>query len=386
MKKQHAIWYYLLSISGALVILFYSCSKKTDDSRSAATEGLAAISTEVITSITETTATGGGTVTSPGSSSVTERGVCWSTHINPTISDSHTTDSSGLGKFESKISGLTMNTPYFVRAYATNNTGTAYGEEVGFTTLQATLHVPVVTTGAVINIAQLTASCRGTVVSPGSSPVTARGICWNTAPNPTLSNGYSSDSGGTGEFFRNLTGLNAETLYYVRAYASNSAGDAYGNQVTFTTTSFVIGQHWGGGIIFYIDSTRTHGLISSPGYPGTTEKWGCWPVSMPGISTAIGSGRANTESIVRNCNVGYTAAKACDDFSLDNYTDWFLPSRDELNQMYIQRDAIGGFSARYYWSSSQYDKYTGYMQDFGTGSQVTQSKEFQYNLRPIRAF
>ncbi len=86
-----------------------------------------------ITGITETSATGGGNVISDGGSPVTARGVCWNIYSNPTIDDSHTTDGSGIGEFVSNISGLTKDTPYSVRAYATNSEGTAYGHEEVFT-------------------------------------------------------------------------------------------------------------------------------------------------------------------------------------------------------------------------------------------------------------
>jgi uncharacterized protein (TIGR02145 family) len=93
------------------------------------------VTTTSISNITQTTATSGGDVTSDGGAMVTERGVCWSTNANPTIADNRTFDGEGMGVFESNITDLAANTLFFVRAYATNNVGTAYGEEVSFTTL-----------------------------------------------------------------------------------------------------------------------------------------------------------------------------------------------------------------------------------------------------------
>ena len=90
--------------------------------------------TNPITNITQTMATSGGNVTSDGGSTVTARGVCWSTAQNPTINDNKTTDSSGTASFNSKITGLAASTPYYVRAYATNSTGTGYGSQMSFTT------------------------------------------------------------------------------------------------------------------------------------------------------------------------------------------------------------------------------------------------------------
>ena len=94
------------------------------------------VTTSSVSSIGTTSATCGGNVTSDGGATVTARGVCWSTSQNPTISDSHTTNGTGTGSFTSSLTGLAQNTTYYVRAYATNSVGTAYGSEVNFTTTQ----------------------------------------------------------------------------------------------------------------------------------------------------------------------------------------------------------------------------------------------------------
>ena len=95
---------------------------------------LPTVTTGAVSDITETTASGGGSVSANGYSEVTARGVCWSTNPNPTVKGSHTSDGDGLGTFTSSITGLDSGTPYYLRAYATNSAGTAYGEEVSFTT------------------------------------------------------------------------------------------------------------------------------------------------------------------------------------------------------------------------------------------------------------
>jgi len=107
--------------------------KKGDDTPSP-TLSLPTVTTTVISEITATTATGGGEVTNDGNASVTERGVCWSTTATPTISDNKTSDGTGTGSFTSSLTGLTAITTYYVRAYATNSEGTAYGEQTTFTT------------------------------------------------------------------------------------------------------------------------------------------------------------------------------------------------------------------------------------------------------------
>ncbi len=190
--------------------------------------------TTVITSVGKTGAVSGGTVTSDGGATVSSRGVCWSTGANPTTDNSKTSDGTGSGIFTSTISGLLPGTTYFVRAYATNSAGTAYGVQGEFTTLSDT---PVVTTSAVTEITNISATCGGNVTISGGEAVTARGVCWSTSENPTTDDSKTSDGTGTGQFSSSLTGLSANTTYYIRSYATNSKGTAYGTQVTFTTTS-----------------------------------------------------------------------------------------------------------------------------------------------------
>jgi uncharacterized protein (TIGR02145 family) len=404
------------------------------------------LSTTVISAIAPTTATSGGNITSDGGSTVTVRGVCWGTAPNPTTANSKTTDGTGVGSFASSLTGLTENTTYYVRAYATNSSGTAYGNEITFKTLgnssgiifnpeltygtmtdndaneyktitigtqtwmaenlkttkyrngdpisnvtanaawaalttdaycwynndapnKATYgglynwyaiadsrniaptgwHVPTdaewttlltflggesvagsklkesgtghwtspnagatnssgftglpgglrdkltatftqentngywwsstafdatylwgrclrynyalvdhyngyikqyglsvrcikdspvaptITTTVASAIASTTATSGGNITSDGGSAVTVRGVCWGTASNPTTTNSKTTDGTGVGSFASSLTGLTENTTYYVRAYATNSSGTGYGNEVTFKT-------------------------------------------------------------------------------------------------------------------------------------------------------
>ncbi|MBQ2187877.1 MAG: hypothetical protein II401_04900 [Bacteroidales bacterium] len=194
------------------------------------------VTTNNVSDITTTTATCGGNVTSAGNGTVSARGVCWSTTSNPTISNSHTTNGSGTGTFTSSITGLTPNTTYYVRAYATNEAGTAYGTQKTFTTNED-ITIPIVTTNNVSDITTTTASCGGNVTSVGNGTVSARGVCWSTTSNPTISNSHTTNGTGTGTFTSSITGLSANTTYYVRAYVTNQAGTAYGEQKSFTTLS-----------------------------------------------------------------------------------------------------------------------------------------------------
>jgi uncharacterized protein (TIGR02145 family) len=198
---------------------------------------LLSVSTGTVTNITTTTASCSGNVTSDGGSSVTARGVCWSTSQNPTIANSKTTDGTGLGTYTSNITGLSPNTTYYVRAYATNAEGTAYGNQQSFKTKEDPddSREPTVTTKNVSNITQTTATCGGNVTDAGSSKVTARGVCWDTSKNPTKSDSKTTDGSGTGSYTSQLTGLQSNCKYYVRAYATNSEGTSYGDQISFYT-------------------------------------------------------------------------------------------------------------------------------------------------------
>ena len=196
--------------------------------------GLPVVATKAVSEITASSATCGGNISSDGGAAVTARGVCWSTSQNPTIAGSHTNDASGTGQFTSTITGLNANTTYFVRAYATNSEGMAYGAQVQFATISGA-NIPTISTKEISNITQNTASGGGNVSDEGSSSVVARGVCWSTSQNPTIAGSHTNDGSGTGQFTSTITGLNANTTYFVRAYATNSTGTAYGNQLQFAT-------------------------------------------------------------------------------------------------------------------------------------------------------
>lgn len=195
---------------------------------------LPTVSTGSVTSITTTSALGSGNVIGDGGSVVTGRGICWSTHHEPTINGTHVEAGDSAGEFTVAMTNLTVNTTYYVRAYATNGEGTAYGDEVEFATLSVS--VPGVTTASVTNMGNATATGGGNVISDGGANVTERGICWSTSHNPTISGSHGSNGAGTGNYTVNMMGLTPNTTYYVKAYAINSQGTAYGEEVNFKTS------------------------------------------------------------------------------------------------------------------------------------------------------
>jgi uncharacterized protein (TIGR02145 family) len=195
------------------------------------------VTTTAVSGITQTAAVSGGNVTNGGGVEVTGRGICWSTHVTPTVSDSKTSNGTGDGIFTGNLSGLTGNTTYYVRAYAINSEGTGYGQEISFKTSPILAGV---TTAAPSATSTTTGTCGGTVAADGGSEVTARGVCWSTSANPTTANSKTANGSGLGTFTSALTGLSANTTYHVRAYATNAVGTAYGADRTFATDPLTV--------------------------------------------------------------------------------------------------------------------------------------------------
>lgn len=191
------------------------------------------VTTSAVTDVLQTAAISGGNVIATGFTNITARGVCWSTNQNPSTADSKTTEAAGIGTFTSAITGLIANTTYYVRAYATNGAGTAYGNQVTFKTFLNVVF-PTVTTNAVTNITANAVTSGGNVTATGGGEITERGVCWSDHQNPVITDSKTSDGTGTGQFQSQITGLIPGT-YYARAYATNSAGTGYGNMVTFAT-------------------------------------------------------------------------------------------------------------------------------------------------------
>lgn len=176
-----------------------------------------------------------GRIINVGDAAIEQHGFCWAPSGNPTINDevSNLGRREEAGTFTSTIAGMPGGVEYFVRAFVTNSLGTTYGKALAFTTPRPDL--PEVVTLRVEDITDTEAICHGAVISDGRDPGTERGICWSTSPDPTLEDAHLGTGTGTGEFVIQLSGLNCSNSYYARAYASNSAGVAYGENVFFST-------------------------------------------------------------------------------------------------------------------------------------------------------
>ena len=247
--------------------------------------------------ITLSTAIGGGIVVDDGGDNVTLRGLCWSTLPSPTIEDVHTVEGNGIGEFVSTIIDLDPATTYHARAYAVNSVGVAYGEEVNFTTL----NLPTVVTSVVSNITNFTATCGGVVTDDGGDYVTARGVCWNTVSSPTVNDNHTTNGSGIGEFISNLSNLASATMYYVRAYATNSFGTTYGEERVFTSEELSVPTVETSVVSDITASTAIcGGTVTDDGGDYVTARGVCWStIPSPTINdnhTTNGSGMGNFTS------------------------------------------------------------------------------------------
>ncbi len=191
-------------------------------------------------------------------------------------------------------------------------------------------------------------------------------------------------------------------------YSASAAGNyycdvTYDGRTTPTKTSVnvaappptkTIGDTYQGGVVFYITAptagatSGTAGLISKTTNMTGTGVWGCYGTAISGADgTAIGTGNQNTTDIHNaGCSHVPVAANYCYDLTDGTYSDWWLPSLDELNQMYIQKSVIGGFLSSNYWSSSEYSTYNAWRQNFNVGNKFNVTKYGSCYVRAFRGF
>jgi hypothetical protein len=333
-----------------------------------------------IDNVTATSAVIGGNVKYYGGSQVTTRGIIWGINANITIDNSlgKTTDGTGIGAFTSTVSGLTQRTTYFVKAYATNATGTSYGSAWDF----ITVGTPYVQTEACTHVNGTLALLGGIITDNGGYAPTTWGLCWSTSQNPTI------DDNKNYSFTDTLRGLTQNTTYYVRAYATNPAGTGYGNTVIINP-GFTIGSFNEGGYVFYNDGTG-HGYVCADNI--LQAKWGCYGAAMGTRDQwLLDYSETNTNSIVSGCGEAGIAARLCYNLNYNTYTDWVLPSREglELIGSILYSKHLGNIPIGSYWCSSEINEYKAYYFYFYNNGTLTlqyTDKDLTLSLLPIRHF
>jgi hypothetical protein len=240
---------------------------------------LPTVTTNSVSNIKSKSAVCGGNIISHGGGAVTQRGVCWSTSSNPTIFNDKTSDGTGTGSFSSNLTGLVQNTQYYVRAYATNSSGTSYGEERVFKTLLIIL--PEVVTKTASSITDIGATFNGDITNDGNDDC-LRGFYFSSAISDPLDESSANSYNDIGYYSSGtfsstgISGLTAGTLYYVRAYARNSAGISYGGIQTFTTKVLTIHPPMSENLALWLDPADINGNDLKTDEPLTDTKISEW--------------------------------------------------------------------------------------------------------------
>lgn len=296
----------------SLSLTEYSCTKKEGSKTT--------VTTKPVTEITTSSAKSGGNVSVTGKASVGLTGICWSETPSPTTRDYFTTDNTGAGEFSSTMRNLNPNTKYYVRAYATIGDEIMYGEELDFTTESLPTATVTVYTNEITEITSSSARCGGVVTTNGDISITTRGVCWNTSQNPTVNNSHTSDGQGLGLFTSTLNGLDEETVYYVKAYATTSEGGTfYGDEKSFSTLPGNGNGNQNDSIIVVtnditnISQTQAlcGGSMSIIGNLSVTAKGVCWNTSgnpsIADLHTSDGTGTSSFSSNLTalNANTKY---------------------------------------------------------------------------------
>ena len=307
---------------------------------------LPTLNTLEATNVKTTSAILNAEILTKGEPSYSKRGFVYALTSNPTLGSTLRDLTATVTKentYSAIATGLELGKEYYVRGYAINQVGVAYStNEVKV--VPATALAKVITKAINnINIDSGSATFNGTIVDEGDPAYTERGFVYGTVHNPMVEDDTPkvATGSGTGDFSVNVRDLDINTVYYVRAYAINDKGVAYGEEVTLSFKQYL-----------------PYVLV-----PGTTL-----------ISAKADAGEGPWDS----------ANNMCDSSTLAGFTDWRLPTKSELLTLYANKNYIGGFKSGTYWSSTQDSFYKPYCVDFSDGSVRNDAKGESFYIRCVR--
>lgn len=285
-----------------------------------------------------------------------ETGICYSANEKPTVSFNRLVLPSEGGRMVGELKGLASNKTFYARSYVINSKDTLYGPIVKFTTPK--IEVPIVAPVKVRMVKGNTMTLETLVLLDGGSQVVERGVCWGLEPEPSVGDFHAVDSlvSGVGVSGVKINELQFDSPYYIRAYAINGVGIAYSQEQKISTSVGAVGDVFAGGIIFYLDNSGRHGAVCADKDQSAASDW-------------------------------KGAIKLCKDLAYNGYSDWELPTKNELDHIYtnLYLNNIGGLS-NYYWSSTENDFNDAWYWRMNYGSPYYNFKGNLLNVRAIRRF
>ena len=291
-----------------------------------------------------------------GVTDVVEKGCVYSENSAPTLAYKRQIAEKNASEMTGVIGNLMPNKSYYLRPYIITQNDTLYGAIKKITT--AKISVPLVDAPEIIKLVGQRAVILVDVKKDGGAPVSERGICWGKEPNPSVDDSHVIDSLsiGIGKSKAKISGLEYNSQYYLRSYASNGVGVAYGPVIKLFTPVGDIGDFYAGGFIFYLDESGRHGSVC-----------------------------ASTDQAAREHWLG--AIMICDQLVLNGYSDWTLPTRDDLDLMYanLYLNNIGNLS-NFYWSSTENDYNDAWYWRMNYGSPYYNFKGNVLSVRAVRRF
>ena len=340
-----------------------------------------------------------GTVGNDGAGVISRRGFVYSkTNPQPTLADAYVEAGTGVGTFTATIYSLIIGTRYYVRAFATNERGTAYSNTEILTT--ATVTLPTLTIGEITEISSSSAKFAGQLLLNGGGALTRYGFLWSTSQaNPVLGGADTQQVGFSeniiGSFSHRVEGLERNTTYYVRAFATNIAGTAYSEVKTFRTASLSIGDRHQGGRVAYLlregdpgyVAGASHGLLIplEEDLPQDALQWGCVGTLLGQTRGGLAEGQRNTRFLSSSCASAGSIGAYIQQYNAGGHSDWYIPSIAELLAIYEHKSLLH-LPNEAFWTSSEKDHWQSYGISLARGRLQSFSKNEAKKLLPIRTF